>query len=46
MKDGWSSIQIPAGLKARDARLDGQPVPLIEGAPPRVLVARARPARC
>src|SRR5260221_8191998 len=41
MKDGWSSIQIPAGLKARDARLDGQPVPLIEGAPPRVLVARA-----
>src|SRR6476620_6421595 len=36
MKDGWSSLQIPAGLKARDARLDGQPVPLLDGPPPRV----------
>jgi len=40
MKDGWSSVQIPAGLRARDARLDGQPVALIDG-PPRVLLARA-----
>ena len=40
MKDGWSSIQIPAGLKARDARIDGQPVALIDGPPPRVLLAR------
>src|SRR5437870_5727926 len=29
LKDGWTRVQIPAGLKARDARLDGQPVSLV-----------------
>jgi hypothetical protein len=40
LKDGWTRVQIPPGLRARDARLDGQPVSLIEGPPPRVLLAR------
>src|SRR5262249_17327908 len=41
LKDGWTRVQIPAGLKARDARLDGQPVSLVEGPPASVLLARA-----
>jgi hypothetical protein len=41
LKDGWSRIQLPAGLKARDARLDGRPVPLVDGPPPQVLLPRA-----
>jgi hypothetical protein len=31
---------MPPGLRARDARLNGQPVSLIEGPPPRVLLVR------
>ena len=34
-------MQIPAGLMVRDARLDGQPVSLVEGPPPHVLLSRA-----
>src|SRR5262249_20660823 len=26
LRDGWTRVQIPAGLMVRDARLDGQPV--------------------
>ncbi len=41
LRDGWTRVQIPAGLMVRDARLDGQPVSLVEGPPPHVLLARA-----
>ena len=40
LRDGWTRVQIPAGLMVRDARLDGQPVPLVEGPPPYVLLSR------
>jgi hypothetical protein len=40
MRDGWVRVQIPAGLMVRDARLDGQPVSLVEGPPPHVLLSR------
>jgi hypothetical protein len=40
MRDGWARVQIPAGLMVRDARLDGQPVSLVEGPPPHVLLSR------
>ncbi|HVQ28282.1 MAG TPA: hypothetical protein VMV21_01810, partial [Vicinamibacteria bacterium] len=32
MKDGWVRVPIPAGLKVRDARLDGHAVSLVDGA--------------
>src|SRR6187402_1130104 len=38
LRDGWTRVQIPAGLMVRDAQLDGQPVPLIEGPPPYVIL--------
>lgn len=41
LRDGWTRVQIPAGLMVRDARLDGQPVALVEGPPPHVLLSRA-----
>jgi len=41
MRDGWTRVQIPAGLMVRDARLDGQPVSLVEGPPPHVLLSRS-----
>lgn len=41
LREGWSRIQIPTGLMVRDATLDGQPVALVEGPPPHVLLARA-----
>src|SRR4030081_3435173 len=41
LRDGWTRVQIPAGLMARDARLDGQPLSLVEGPPPHVLLSRA-----
>jgi hypothetical protein len=41
MRDGWARVQIPAGLMVRDARLDGQPVSLVEGPPPHVLLSRS-----
>jgi hypothetical protein len=40
MRDGWTRVQVPAGLMVRDARLDGQPVSLVEGPPPHVLLSR------
>lgn len=41
LREGWTRVQIPAGLMVRDARLEGQPVSLVEGPPPHVLLARA-----
>jgi hypothetical protein len=41
LRDGWTRVQIPAGLMVRDARLDGQSVPLVEGPPPYVLLSQA-----
>ena len=38
LRDGWTQIAIPPGLIAREARLDGQPVSLMTGQPPRVLL--------
>ena len=41
LRDGWTRVQIPAGLMVRDAQLDGQPVSLVGGPPPHVLLSRA-----
>jgi hypothetical protein len=40
LRDGWVRVQLPAGLMVRDARIDGQPVSLVEGPPPHVLLSR------
>jgi hypothetical protein len=41
LRDGWTRVQVPAGLMVRDARLEGQPVSLVEGPPPHVLLSRS-----
>lgn len=41
LKQGWVSIQMPAGLLVRAARLDGRPSALVDGTPPRVLISRS-----
>ena len=43
LKQGWASVQVPAGMLVRDARIDGRPTPLsvTEGGPARVLLSRA-----
>jgi hypothetical protein len=41
LRDVWTRLQIPSGLLVRDARLDGQPVSLVGGASPYVLLSRA-----
>ena len=41
LREGWVKVPIPAGLMVRDARLDGQPLPLIEGPPAHVMLSRA-----
>jgi hypothetical protein len=40
LKEGWVSIQIPAGMLVRGARTDGRPTALLEGKPPRVLISK------
>ena len=40
LREGWTRVAIPAGLMVRDAQLDGQPVSLVEGPPPYVLLSR------
>jgi hypothetical protein len=40
LRDGWTRLQLPAGLMARDAALDSQPVTLAGGPPPSVLLSR------
>ena len=43
LKQGWASVQVPAGMLVRDARVDGRATPLsaADGGPARVLIARA-----
>jgi hypothetical protein len=41
LRDGWTRLQIPAGLMVREAALDGQRVALVNGSPPHVLLSRA-----
>lgn len=40
LRDGWTTIAIPPGLMARDARIDGRPVALVRGKEPQVLLSR------
>lgn len=40
LKQGWVSVQMPAGMLVRGARLDNRPTTLVDGAPPRVLMSR------
>jgi hypothetical protein len=40
LKQGWATVQVPAGMLVRDARIDGRPTALVEGTPPRVLISR------
>ncbi len=40
LREGWAHVSTPAGLHVRGATMDGQPVPLISGAPPRVLLRK------
>ena len=40
LKQGWVSVQVPAGLLVRDARLDGRRTTIVDGTPARVLVAK------
>lgn len=41
LRDGWAHIAIPAGLRASDARIDGEPAAIVEAAPPYLLLSRA-----
>ena len=41
LRDGWTQVPLPQGLLARDATMNGQPVPLVQGPPPRLLLTRA-----
>ena len=41
LREGWTRLQIPAGLMVREASLDGQPVALVDGRPPQVLLSHA-----
>jgi hypothetical protein len=40
LKEGWSRVQLPSGLMVREARIDGAPVPLVEGPPAHVLLSQ------
>jgi len=40
LRDGWTRVEIPPALMARDARIDGQPVPMRSGDRPAVLISR------
>jgi hypothetical protein len=40
LRQGWASVQIPAGFLVRDARIDGRPAALVDGNPPRVQLSR------
>jgi len=41
LKQGWVSIQMPAGMLVRGARIEGRPTALVDGTPPRMLISRA-----
>jgi hypothetical protein len=40
LKQGWVSVQVPAGILVRDARIDGRQTTIVSGTPPRVLISR------
>jgi hypothetical protein len=40
LKQGWVTVNTPAGLLVRGARVDGRVVPLIDGGAPHVLLSR------
>ena len=40
LREGWVKVPVPAGLMVRDARIDGQPVALVEGPPAHVVLSR------
>ena len=40
LREGWTRVEIPPALMARDARIDGQPVPLRSGDRPAILISR------
>jgi hypothetical protein len=40
LREGWSRVNIPAGLMIREARLNGELVSLVKGPPPHVLLQR------
>jgi hypothetical protein len=41
LKQGWVTVQVPTGMLVREARLDGNPTAIVDGDPPRILLARA-----
>jgi hypothetical protein len=41
LKQGWVSVQMPAGMLVRAARIENRPTALVDGTPPRVLIGRA-----
>src|SRR5262249_12636269 len=41
LREGWTRVQIPAGLMVRDATVDGRRVSLVPGAQPHVLLQRS-----
>ena len=40
LRDGWTRVEIPPALMARDARIEGQPVPMRSGDRPAILISR------
>ena len=40
LREGWARIPIPPGLMVGDARIDGQPLALVDGTPPYLLLSR------
>jgi hypothetical protein len=40
LDEGWVSVNLPSGLMVRDATLDGRRTRIVDGTPPRVLIAR------
>lgn len=41
LKQGWVSLQMPAGMLVRGARIENRPTALVDGNPPRVLISRS-----
>lgn len=40
LRDGWVKVPIPSGLMVRDARIDGQPVALLDGPPAHIVLSQ------
>src|SRR5882724_2216596 len=41
LREGWTRLQIPAGLMVREASIDGRPLALVDGPPPQVLLSHS-----